>query len=165
MAWSSSHVKDRHTRAWPARKALASSLAWYSDVPGMLGTNHSSRIARSAVAACISFLLSFASLASLAINVYGDTARSCCRGRFKCCCKRAGSNPSSGPAFANQTCSDGCGQIALGATSISGVVRPSTNTLTPPFEFAARISALYSTPHPRLSDDVRRQRPPPTTSA
>ena len=128
----------------------------------MLG-NHSSRIARSAVASCITFLLSVASPAPLAINSDGNTTPSCCRGRGKCC-KRARSNPLSGPAFANRPCSYGCGHFALGATATSGIVWPSTNTRTPPFEFAPRIAAVYLAPHARLSDDVRRQRPPPTTS-
>ena len=137
--------------------------AWYSVVPGMLGTNDCLRMVRSGIAAGIAVLLSFASLVPLGVNAFGRASAVCCRTHGKCCCNKVKSNPQ--PGFNGQSACQVCGQMALSSTTTNGLIQPSGIELSPSAAVAARVVPIQSPPHIRLSDEVHRQRPPPAQAA
>lgn len=136
--------------------------AWYSVVPGMLGAKQGWYGIRNIVAAYTAFLFSFASFAPIAASTFTDSTPTCCHGG-KCCRKNSKSNPATGPILASRSCCDGAGQVALSPSAANGVVRPCSSTLVPPADITDRVTAARSAARTELLDDVRRQRPPPSS--
>ena len=132
------------------------------ETQGMQGSVSTSRMVRSVFAACLSVLLSIASLSPLAISASSDAALSCCRGHAKCCCKRVNHRPSNGPAFSAKSCCDeGC-QYTLG-NGVSGVFASPSASVAAPAKVSAKLFQSAFAAETRLFDDALHQRPPPVS--
>jgi len=128
----------------------------------MLGKYKKSQVARLAIAGCLAFFLSSASLIPLAAGAFGgESASSCCRGRGKCCCRKAGAKPPVGPAWSSVSCRDDCGRMAVAGIVINGLVRPFSSSLAPPTAIRTVVMSGRFAVWSGLADDARRQRPPP----
>ena len=132
---------------------------WYSDVPGMLGSNQRSQVARVAMSACLAVLLCFASLTPVFANTLSESG-SCCRTHAKHCCRKTSGHSSSGPAFSTGSCPGQCCQFAPGS-SATIVVPPPAHAIAGPAAAGARILASEPALNAAFSDDALRQRPPP----
>ena len=118
------------------------------------------------MAACLTLVLSFASLAPAAAAAFGKSGSSCCRrSHAKCSCKGAAGRMSPGPAVSGPSCGGDCCQFTLGNGAAGGVVLPfSTSAALPVVSLGDRTSFQPSL-KTHFGDDVRRQRPPPALLA
>src|ERR1035437_2160092 len=127
----------------------------------MLGRNHSFRLARAVVAACLALLLSFASLVPLAAQSLSGPSSSCCRNRAKCCCRKANAKLPSGSIISARSCGSDCGHLTLGGNRTTGFIPPASRPVAPPIVLLATVRAGQPAHASYLPDHALRQRPPP----
>jgi hypothetical protein len=128
---------------------------------GMQQTTHSFW-PRRAMALCISFLLSLASLMPLAAAAFSSQSDcSCCHSRNKCGMKMRAGRHSAGPAVTASSCQEACGALACGATMGNGLLRPAPRWAARSLRSVAGVLPFATHVTLRQGDNTLRQRPPP----
>jgi hypothetical protein len=136
---------------------------WYTAAQGMSRAKRDFRWGRGLVAACLTLLFSFSSLAPIAAQSFNGACADmpCCKSKGKCCCrKRLRANPNRGPVIGSAGCVE-CGGGTIGSVSAMGhaAIRLQLSTPTIRATGGAAVSTVL-TPS-RISEHSLRQRPPP----